>query len=163
IREVRLEAPVADKKEGEVLKIGVFDGCLAVDVIGTMKGRGFSGTMKRHGFRGLETGHGVQRKHRAPGSIGCNTTPGKVRRGFKMNGQYGNTRCTVRNLKVVRVDQENNLLLVEGAVPGANGGMVMVRQTNSVVGLKKRAEALKRAQALKEKIAKAAAAAAAKK
>jgi large subunit ribosomal protein L3 len=129
IREVRLDEPAASKP-GEVLTVELFKDTRAVDVIGTMKGRGFSGVMKRHGFSGLETTHGVLRKHRAAGSIGCNTSPGRVIKGKRMNGQYGNTRATVRNLKVVRVDPASHCLLVRGAVPGANGQYVIVRQTN---------------------------------
>lgn len=129
VREVRLDQ-AADQQPGAVITVANFDGVAAVDVIGTMKGRGFSGVMKRHGFRGLETTHGVLRKHRAAGSIGCNTSPGRVIKGKRMNGQYGNTRSTVRNLCVVRVDADNNTLLVRGAVPGPNGGYITVRPTN---------------------------------
>jgi large subunit ribosomal protein L3 len=136
VREVRLDKP-ADKELGAILTVEAFNDIAAVDVIGTMKGRGFAGAMKRHGFSGLEKGHGVQRKHRAPGSIGSNTSPGRVRKGVRMNGQYGNTRSTVRNLRVVKVDVENNLLMVKGGVPGPNGGFVMVRQTNKHGGEKK--------------------------
>lgn len=131
VREVRLEKP-ADQKPGDILNVDAFKEITKVDVIGTMKGRGFAGVMKRHGFSGLETTHGVQRKHRAPGSIGNNTTPGRVRKNRRMNGQYGNTRITIRNLNVVRIDSENNLLLVEGGVPGANGSFVIVRKTNKL-------------------------------
>jgi large subunit ribosomal protein L3 len=129
VKEIRQEGPV-ETELGAILTVDLFKEIPAVDVIGTMKGRGFAGAMKRHGFSGLEKGHGVQRKHRAPGSIGSNTSPGHVRKGVRMNAQYGNTRTTVRNLKVVRVDPENNLILVEGGVPGPNGGFVIVRKTN---------------------------------
>lgn len=129
VREVRQDA-AAEFEAGAILTVDLFKDIPHVDVIGTMKGRGFAGAMKRHGFAGLEASHGVQRKHRAPGSIGSNTTPGRVKKGVKMNGQYGNTRTTVRNLKVIRVDVENNLLLVEGGVPGPNGGLLLVRKTN---------------------------------
>ena len=129
VREVRLDAP-AEQEAGSQLTVEVFNEIKAVDVTGTMKGRGYSGPMKRHGFKGLEATHGVQRKHRAPGSIGCSAYPARVIKGRRMNGQYGNTRSTVRNLKIVRVDVENNSLLVRGGVPGPNGGYVVVRQTN---------------------------------
>jgi large subunit ribosomal protein L3 len=133
IREFRLEAP-ADVQVGAVLTAGqVFDGIQAVDVIGTSKGRGTAGPMKRHGFAGLPASHGVKKHHRAPGSVGShasNRGSGRPKRGKRMAGRYGNARNTVRNLKVVRVDAENNLLLVRGAVPGPNGGLVMVRPTN---------------------------------
>lgn len=131
IREFRLQGP-AEQAAGDTLTLEVFQDVKAVDVTGTMKGRGYSGVMKRHGFSGLETTHGVQRKHRAPGSIGCSAYPSRVIKGRRMNGQYGNTRSTVRNLKVVRVDTQSNCLLVKGGVPGPNGGMVMVRKTNKL-------------------------------
>src|SRR6185369_1884528 len=99
---------------GAVLTVEAFKDIPRVDVIGTMKGRGFTGVMKRHGFSGLEKTHGVLRKHRAAGSIGSNTSPGRVRKGTRMNGQHGNCRRTVRNMKVVRIDVDNNTLLVEG-------------------------------------------------
>ncbi|WP_169978053.1 50S ribosomal protein L3 [Tautonia rosea] len=131
IREIRQEAPV-DVTEGTTLNVDLFTEIPSVDVIGTSKGRGYSGVMKRHGFRGLRATHGVQRMHRHPGSSGPSADPSRVFKGVKKPGQYGNTRTTVRNLKVVRVDSENNLLLVRGAVPGHNGGFVIVRQTNAV-------------------------------
>lgn len=129
VREVRLEAP-AEHKPGAILTVELFNDIKAVDVVGTMKGRGTAGVMKRHGFSGLETTHGVQRKHRAAGSIGCNTFPARVIRGKRMAGHYGACRTTVRNLQVVRIDPEANCLLVKGGVPGPNGGYVLVRQTN---------------------------------
>lgn len=133
IREFRLEAP-ADVQVGAVLTAGqVFDGVKAVDVTGTTKGRGTAGPMKRHGFAGLPASHGVKKHHRAPGSVGShasNRGSGRPKKGKRMAGRYGNARNTVRNLKVVRVDAENNLLLVRGAVPGFNGSLVMVRPTN---------------------------------
>jgi large subunit ribosomal protein L3 len=98
-----------------------------VDVVGVSKGKGFSGVMKRHGFAGLRASHGVERKHRAPGSIGACATPSRVFKGMPMAGQAGNQRVTVLNLEVVRSDPERGLLLVRGAVPGPNGGLVMVR------------------------------------
>jgi len=101
-------------------------------VIGTSKGRGFSGVVKRHGFKGLRATHGVKRMHRHPGSSGPSADPSHTLKGIRKPGQYGNARITVRNLKVVRVDTANNLLLVRGAVPGHNNAFVMVRQTNKV-------------------------------
>lgn len=126
IREVRLDAAPA-QEPGAVLTVDAFQDVPLVDVIGTMKGRGFTGVMKRHGFSGLEKTHGVQKHHRAPGSIGCNTSPGRVLKGRRMSGQHGNTRSTVRNLRVVRLDPQSNCLLVQGGVPGPNGGFVVVR------------------------------------
>ena len=108
------------------------DRASCVDVIGTSKGRGFSGVVKRHGFKGLRASHGVKRMHRHPGSSGPSADPAHTRKGIRKPGQYGHARITVRNLKVVRVDATNNLLLVRGAVPGPNGGYLTVRQTNKV-------------------------------
>ena len=112
---------------GQELRADVFEAGDVVDVVGVSKGRGFSGVMKRHGFHGLGGGHGVEKKHRSPGSIGACATPSRVFRGMRMAGQTGNQRVTVLNLQVVRADPERNLLLIKGAVPGPNGGLVMVR------------------------------------
>ena len=117
---------------GQELKVDVFSQIAAVDVIGTSKGRGTAGVMKRHNFHGQRATHGVKKVHRHAGSIGCNTDPHHVFKGRRMAGHYGAARCTARNLKVVRVDLENNLLLVCGAVPGPNGGYVVIRQTNKL-------------------------------
>ena len=134
VRELRQpsEADVADVKAGQTLTVEVFNGIDRVDVIGTSKGRGYSGVIKRHGFKGLRASHGVKRMHRHPGSSGPSADPAHTLKGVRKPGQYGNARVTVRNLKVVRVDPTNNLLLVRGAVPGPNGGFLMVRQTNKV-------------------------------
>lgn len=129
VKEIRLTEP-ATTEPGATLTVEIFNAIKSVDVTGTMKGRGTAGVMKRHNFSGLETTHGVQRKHRAGGSIGSNTSPGRVLKGVKMGGHYGNSKITTRNIKVVRVDVENNVLLLRGSVPGPNGGIVMVRQTN---------------------------------
>lgn len=110
----------------------IFDGVKAVDVTGTSKGRGFSGVMKRHNFAGQRATHGVKKCHRHAGGTGMATYPGRVFKGQKMAGQYGNTKTTVRNLKVARVDADNNLLLVQGSVPGPTGSYVVVRETNKV-------------------------------
>lgn len=115
---------------GSVIKVDILDGVARVDVTGTSKGRGFSGVMKRHGFAGQRASHGVKKAHRQTGGTGCSADPSRVLPGMKMAGQYGNTRTTARNLEVVRVDAENNLLLVRGAVPGPIGGYVCVRETN---------------------------------
>jgi large subunit ribosomal protein L3 len=133
VREFRLDAPAANKV-GEVLKAAdVFKDVAAVDVTGTSKGRGTAGVMKRHGFAGLPASHGVKRHHRAPGSVGShasNRGSGRPKQGKRMAGRYGASRTTIRNLRVVKVDADNNLLLVRGAIPGPNGGLVMVRPTN---------------------------------
>jgi large subunit ribosomal protein L3 len=130
VREFR--GPVDGLQVGQELKVDVFAKIAAVDVIGTSKGRGTAGVMKRHGFHGQRASHGVKKVHRHAGSIGCNTDPHHVFKGRRMAGRYGAARTTARNLKVVQVDVENNLLLVRGAVPGPNGGYVVVRQTNKL-------------------------------
>lgn len=133
IREFRLPGP-ADAKVGAVLTVDqVFKDIKAVDITGTSKGRGTTGVMKRHRFAGLPASHGVKKHHRAPGSVGShasNRGSGRPKRGKRMAGRYGAERVTVRNLRVVRVQPEQNLMLVEGAVPGPNGGLIMVRPTN---------------------------------
>jgi len=133
IREFRLDSPAANKV-GDVLKAGdIFKDVAAVDVTGTSKGRGTAGVMKRHGFAGLPASHGVKRHHRAAGSVGShasNRGSGRPKQGKRMAGRYGATRTTIRNLRVVKVDGDNGLLLVRGAIPGPNGGLVMVRPTN---------------------------------
>jgi large subunit ribosomal protein L3 len=132
VREFRLKEPVS-QKVGESLTVQLFEQVQAVDVTGTTKGRGRSGVMKRWGFSGLGASHGVKKHHRAPGSIGAHATDrgnsGKMKKGKRMGGQYGNERVTIRNLRVVRIDPENNLILVRGAVPGANRGLVIIRPT----------------------------------
>jgi large subunit ribosomal protein L3 len=118
----------ADKIElGQVITVNIFKDGERVDVIGTTKGKGFQGGMKRYGFHGHPASHGASKDHRAPGSIGSNTDPGHTRRGTRMAGHMGNDRHTTANLKVVKVDAENNLLLLKGAVPGAIGSYVVVR------------------------------------
>ena len=133
IREIRQENAEWDGvAEGQILTVEVFTTIGRVDVSGTSKGRGFTGVLKRHGFKGLRATHGVKRMHRHPGSSGPSADPAHTRKGIKKPGQHGNSRITVRNLKVVQVDPTNNLLLVRGAVPGPNGGYLTVRQTNKV-------------------------------
>jgi large subunit ribosomal protein L3 len=112
---------------GQELKADVFAVGDTVDVVGVSKGKGFTGVMKRHGFSGLRASHGVKRKHRSPGAIGACATPSRVFKGMRMAGQHGSRRVTMLNLEVIQVDPERNLLLVRGAVPGATGGLVMVR------------------------------------
>jgi len=133
IREFRLSGPT-DTKVGTILTAAdVFKDTPRVDVIGTSKGRGFSGVMKRHNFQGLPAGHGAKKVHRQGGSIGSmasNRGSGRPKKGHKAAGQYGNTQRTIRNLDIVKIDNDNNLILVRGAVPGPNGGLVMVRPTN---------------------------------
>ena len=117
---------------GDTVGVDDFAEVALVDVVGTTKGRGFSGVMKRHNFAGQRASHGVKKCHRHAGGTGCSAYPSRLFKGKKMAGQYGNARCTVRNLKVVQVDAENQLLIVRGAVPGPNGGYVMIRETNKL-------------------------------
>jgi large subunit ribosomal protein L3 len=113
---------------GQTLKADFFAVGDLVDVTGTSKGKGFAGVIKRHGFAGGPKTHGQSDRWRAPGSIGATTTPGRVFRGQRMAGRMGHERVTVQNLRVVRVDAERNLLLVEGSVPGPNEGLLLVRR-----------------------------------
>jgi large subunit ribosomal protein L3 len=125
---VELRTPDASSYEpGQELRADVFEAGDVVDVVGVSKGKGFSGVMKRHGFAGLKASHGTHRVHRAPGAIGACATPSRVFKGMRMAGHQGNARVTVLNLTVVQADPERNLLLVKGAVPGPEGGLVMVR------------------------------------
>ena len=117
---------------GQVLTVDLFEGIESVDVTGTTKGRGTAGVMKRHGFKGQRASHGVKKVHRHQGGTGMNTSPARVFKGKRMAGRYGNERSTMRNLRLVRIVREQNLLLVRGAVPGANGSYVTVRQTNMI-------------------------------
>lgn len=98
-----------------------------MDVTGTSKGHGFAGGMKRHGFAGQGAAHGNQAAHRRVGGIGGAATPGRVFKGKRMAGRMGNNRVTMQNLKVAKVDTDSNLLLIKGAVPGINGGIVVVK------------------------------------
>jgi len=112
---------------GQVINADVFAAGERVDVTGVSKGKGFSGVMTRHNFKGQGASHGNHKKHRAPGSIGACATPARVFKGMKMAGQMGNVRTTTLNLEVVEGDAERGLLLIKGAIPGPNGGLVFVR------------------------------------
>jgi large subunit ribosomal protein L3 len=112
---------------GQELTAEIFADGAYVDVTGTSKGKGFAGTMKRHGFKGQGASHGAQAVHRRPGSIGGCATPGRVFKGTRMSGRMGHDRVTTQNLKVHKVDAENGVLLIKGAIPGRNGGLVVVR------------------------------------
>jgi len=117
---------------GQEVTAETFEPGQIIDVTGKTKGKGFAGVMKRHGFGGLRAGHGVERKHRSPGSIGACATPGRVFKGVRMPGRMGGVRYTAQNLTVHAVDPENNLILVRGAVPGAKGGLVLLRTAAKV-------------------------------
>jgi large subunit ribosomal protein L3 len=116
----------ADIEVGSELTVEIFNDTKKVDVAGTSKGKGFAGVIKRWNFSSQRMTHGNSLSHRAPGSIGQNQSPGKVFKGKKMAGQLGNKRITTQSLELVRVDAENNLLLIKGAVPGATGGDVII-------------------------------------
>ncbi len=129
LREVRLvDAP--DANVGDQIKADVFADGDKIDVIGTSKGRGFAGTIKRHNFSRGPMSHGSM-NIREPGSIGQSAYPSRVIKGTKSSGHMGDARVTVKGLTVAQIDVENNLIMVKGAVPGANGGLVVVRKTNS--------------------------------
>jgi len=116
-----------DYESGAEVTVSVFDEGQIVDVSGTSKGKGFAGVLKRHNFAGKDATHGNSINHRTPGSIGQNQTPGRVFKGKKMTGHMGAEKVTTQNLKIVRVDVEKNLLLVDGPVPGARGGDIIVK------------------------------------
>ena len=124
----------AEITTGSELKVDIFKKGQIVDVTGTSKGKGFQGVIKRYNFQMQDATHGNSLSHRAPGSIGQCQTPGRVWKGKKMAGQMGNIRKTTQNLEVVRVDTENNLLLIKGALPGAPGSNVIVRPARKVKG-----------------------------
>jgi large subunit ribosomal protein L3 len=121
------DATLSEVEEGDEVTGEIFSELRYVDVTGTSKGRGFSGVMKRHGFAGKNRTHGTHESFRGGGSIGQSADPARVFKNTRMAGQYGNVRVTIKNLEVVRFIEEQNLLLVKGAVPGPNGGMVCVR------------------------------------
>ena len=117
---------------GQKLDVSLFNDIKRVDVVGVTKGRGTAGVMVRHNYKGQRATHGVKKVHRHAGSIGQSQFPGHVPKGRRMAGRHGNERSTMRNVRLVRIDAENNLLLIGGAVPGPNGGYVIVQQSNKV-------------------------------
>lgn len=123
---------LVELQAGGEVTVALFEAGQLVDITGTSKGKGFSGTIKRHNFDSQRTSHGNSRSHRVPGSIGMAQDPGRVFPGQRMAGQYGNTRSTVQNLQIVRIDAERNLLLIKGAVPGAVNSDVIVRPSVKV-------------------------------
>ena len=127
LREARVSGN-SSPNTGDKVMVDIFNANELVDIVGTSKGRGFAGLIKRHHFRGGRASHGSM-FHRAPGSIGASAFPSRVIKGMRMAGHKGNSGVTVRNLRVARVDQENNLLFVRGAVPGPAGGYVVVEKS----------------------------------
>jgi large subunit ribosomal protein L3 len=129
LREVRLEEGDEATSVGDKVLVDIFNEDDIVDVVGRSKGRGFAGFVKRHNFGGGRATHGSM-FHRAPGSIGASAFPSRVIKGTKMAGHLGNERKTVKNLRVVAVDTERNLLMIRGAVPGPNGAVILIRKTS---------------------------------
>jgi len=126
--EVRVDDPSAYQVGQKILLGDVLEKGGMADVSGLSKGKGTQGVMRRHGFQGLGAAHGTHKKHRAPGSIGACATPARVFKGMRMGGRMGGDQVTILNLQIVEVDTEHNLLLLRGAVPGANGSMVLIRE-----------------------------------
>ncbi len=134
-REVRLKGEVENMKPGQEIKLDqVFSIGDVVKVTGLSKGRGFAGVVKRHGFAGGPKTHGQSDRHRAPGSIGSGTTPGRVYKGKSMAGHMGDESVSVKNLEVVGMDKLKNLLIVKGAIPGANGNLITITKLGRVKG-----------------------------
>jgi len=127
LKEIKYRGPL-EIKEGDQLLVDVFEVGEKVQVVGISKGKGFQGVVKRHGFAGGDAAHGSM-FHRAPGSIGASSFPSRVMKGMRMGGRMGGDQVSVKNLKVVQVDKENNLLVVKGAVPGANGGILLIKKS----------------------------------
>lgn len=127
LREFRLE-DATDIDKGETITVNIFTPHEVIDVIGTSKGHGFTGVMKRHHFAGFIQTHGSHESFRGPGSIGMCATPARVLKGMKMAGHHGNSRVTVKNLQVVKIDEENNLIMIRGAVPGHRNSLVILRK-----------------------------------
>ncbi|GIW12447.1 MAG: 50S ribosomal protein L3 [Chloroflexi bacterium] len=127
LREFRLSADPTIAL-GARIDVGIFKPGDHVDIVGVSKGKGFAGVVKRHGFGGGPKTHGQSDRHRAPGSIGSGTTPGRVLRGLRMAGHMGHERVTVQNLEVVEADPQRNLLLVKGSVPGPANGLLIIRR-----------------------------------
>ena len=127
LREFRIDN-TADYQVGQEITVSLFQGGEVIDVTGISKGKGTAGVMKRHGFGGTPFIHGHSVTHRHPGSIGCSSFPGRVMKGRRMAGHMGSEKVTTKNLKVFAVDATNNLLLIEGPVPGAKDSLVVVKK-----------------------------------
>jgi large subunit ribosomal protein L3 len=128
LREFKYDV-ASEIKEGDQFSVDIFQAGEKINIIGMSKGKGFAGVIKRWGFHGGKSSHGSM-FHRAPGSIGCSADPSRVMKGKKLPGHMGHERVTVKNLTVIEADQEKNLLIVKGAVPGANGGYLLVKKKN---------------------------------
>jgi large subunit ribosomal protein L3 len=128
LREVECD-DISEVEVGEVIDVSLFQAGDTVDATGTSKGRGFAGGVKRHGFHGGPKTHGQSDRHRAPGSIGAGSSPGRVLKGLKMAGHMGNARVTVRKLEVVESDPDRSLLFIKGAVPGATNSLLIIKKS----------------------------------
>ena len=131
LREFRVD-DIEAIEVGQKIDVGLFEVGDLVDVTGVSRGMGFAGVIKRHGFAGGPKTHGQSDRHRSPGSVGAGTSPGRVLKGKKMAGHMGNNQVTVRKLKVVEADPARNLLLVNGAVPGARNGLLLIKKSEGV-------------------------------
>jgi len=129
VREFTRFEPGHQKKVGEVLDASIFIEGEFIDVVGTSKGKGFQGVVKRHGFKGVgDKTHGQHNRLRAPGSVGASSWPSRVFKGMRMAGRMGNSRVKMINLKVMKIDKSNNLIVVKGSIPGANGSYVIIER-----------------------------------
>ena len=131
LREFRIE-DTGDIQVGDKVDAGLFEAGELIDVTGISRSKGFAGVVKRHHFKGGPKTHGQSDRHRAPGSVGAGTTPGRVFKGTRMAGRMGGDRVTVRNLEVYRSDPERNILLVKGALPGPKNGLLLIKKTTLV-------------------------------
>ena len=127
LREVPVDSFKGEAKAGAQIKVDIFELGKLVDVTGHNKGRGYAGVMKRHNFSGHKATHCTM-QHRAPGAIGCRMDPGRVFKGQRMAGRWGNEQVTIKNLKIVSIDTEKNLVVLRGAIPGPNGGLIAITQ-----------------------------------
>lgn len=130
LKEFRVE-DIGGLKVGDMIKVGVFKEGDLVDVAGVSKGKGFAGVVKRYGFKGGPASHGAKQWHRRPGSIGASSDPSRVFKGKKMPGRMGSEKVTARNLKLVKIDEKLNLLLIKGSLPGRKGGFVAIKGTEN--------------------------------
>lgn len=130
LREFKTDG-ASDTDVGQDFDVGIFEPGDIVDAVGLSKGRGFAGGVKRHGFRGGPKTHGQSDRHRAPGSIGAGSSPGRVLKGLKMAGRMGNARVSARNLEIMESDTSRNLLLIKGSVPGAQNSLVLIQKQDS--------------------------------
>ena len=128
LKEIR-DIETSELEVGQQFDLSIFEVGSKLDITGITKGRGFAGGVKRHGFKGGPKTHGQSDRHRAPGSIGAGSTPGRVLKGMKMAGHMGSIKVTIKNLEILSLDQENNVLMVKGAVPGSTGTLLYAKKS----------------------------------